>query len=68
MQGRKGKTMQDTIYIEVEMVNTCFGDMARLWKGNGFTQVSVKDLLNEMNRLTAYYNNTCGAAVVFTVK
>lgn len=62
--------MNNTIIIEIETADTCFGLTAKFWKnGNSLeAQVKLSDVLKTMNRLTEYYNNTCNAAVMFTTK
>ena len=61
--------MNDTIIIEIETVNTCFGLMARFWKGKSvLEQVGLKQVVNAMNAITARYNNTEGKAVLFATK
>mgnify|MGYP006988849231 CR=1 FL=1 len=61
--------MRDTIIIEVETVNTCFGIMARFWdKDAQIEQVGLKQVLNAMNEITARYNNMLNKAVMFTTK
>lgn len=61
--------MNDTIIIEVECINTCFGLMARFWRGSDpIEQVGLKKVLDAMNSITARYNNTEGKAVLFATK
>ena len=60
--------MDNAIIIEIEIVNTCYGLAAKFWKDGSFTQTDLKHVLDEMNRLTAYYNNTCGKSVLFATR
>lgn len=49
-------------------METVFGKTARFWQGKSMVrQVGLNVVLETMNELTAYYNNTCGKAVAFTV-
>ena len=58
----------ETIIIEVEEMETVFGKTARFWQGKSMVrQVGLNVVLETMNELTAYYNNTCNKAVMFTV-
>lgn len=61
--------MENTIIIEVEMINTCAGLGAKFWNGKKVeSQTDLRHVLDEMNRLTAYYNNSCGKAVLFATR
>lgn len=61
--------MNDTIIIEVETVNTCFGLMAKFWKGKSIEmEVDLKHVADAMYRITERYNNTTGQAVLFATK
>lgn len=61
--------MENTIIIEIETVNTVFGLGAKFWKGNSLeAQTDLKHVVDTMHRLTDYFNNTCGASVMFVTK
>ena len=60
--------MNETIIIEVECVNTCFGCMAKFWCGDSpIEQVGMKKVLDAMNSITLRYN-ALNKAVLFAVK
>lgn len=61
--------MNDTIIIEIEMVNSWYGLGAKFWKGKKvIEETDLKHVLDRMNSITAHYNNEEGKAVLFATK
>lgn len=61
--------MKDTIIIDVEPVNTCFGVMVRFWEGDRLLRDSGRNqVVNSMYEITASYKNRQGKEVMFRTR
>lgn len=61
--------MENTVIIEVEVVNSCVGLMAKFWNGKSVEmETDLRHVVDAMNRITDRYNNTAKKAVLFAVK